>query len=1224
VVVTSSGSLTYTENDPATVIDSGVTVSDADSPNLVGATVQITTGCANGQDVLAFANTATITGTFTAATCSMVLSGSASVSDYQAALRTVTYVNTSNNPSTAARTVTFSANDGTQSGSATRGITVVAVNDAPVLTAGGTLNYTENQAPTAIDGTITVTDVDSPNLVGATIQITGNYATGQDVLSYVTALGISGTFNASSGTLTLTGSATVANYQTALRNVLYANTSNDPSPLARTVTWQVNDGAAANNLSNTPTSTINVTAVNDPPTAFSFSNLPAQAGIPITYPAGKLGGTDVEAGTTITINTTPDSTTGGSVVINADGSFTFTPLPTTASGSASFTYHVSDNGKPPPGANSAPATVSFSVAGPEIYFVKNTAVGAGNCTLGAECTLSTALTDIGARTNTRIYINDGITCCGNVGVTLNFSGWLIGQGVTNITFDTLFGISAPAQGTLAARPSLGGPRPTLTGANATVTVNTNSAVRGLDINVSAGGNAGLVGSGASGVGVTDLDVTSATGAAISLTNTSANFTNGGLNVVSTTGTGFSVTGGTVNVTGTGNTISASGATALLVNGGTLGATFDSVTSSGGTTNLSLTNLNGTLTMNGGSLSGTTAGATNHAVVVSGGTGTITYAGSVTKANQGNLVNVSAKTAGSVTFSGALNGTGSTGVSLANNTGATVTFSGGLTLSTGASPAFAATGGGTVNVTGSANTLTTTTATALNVSNTTIGSSGLTFLSISAGTSAGGPANGIVLNATGSSGGLTVTGDGNTSVGGDGSGGILQHTTSYAISVANTLSPSFTNVTIHDIPRNGIDGTLVTNFTFKNGQVTNTGTAVAGQFEENAIAFVDRTANPVANTITGAVVMTGNLISAPHRNAIMIETWGNGTISNLNISSNTLTGASTTLSTTADIADAIHVLSQGSATTSSQITTGTINNNTISGFEFLSGSINVGGNGILVGGGSGNGTNTTVTTIGAAATPIEISGNDVDNVGINGIEVSFNGQQGLSNFNIHNNGTVANPMSNMEGLGISVFFGGSGTFSALVNSNAVNNNGPTVNAGSAGIAVQLDDGPAGLANATGTANITVNSNTVTNPDGFGLRGIVRNSNGVLNLKMQNNNVGTPRGANREAIRIDGNTVTTGNTTMCLNMTGNSGPLASTTDNLVGSGVDAGIGVRKQGTVQATNAFGINDATRPAGTLLSDAQLQAAIGRPTNATADGISSVNGVDIISGTNYQTCKLP
>ena len=52
---------------------------------------------------------------------------------------------------------------------------------APVLTAGGTLNYTENQAATAIDTTITLTD-DATTLVGATVTISTNCAAGEDVL----------------------------------------------------------------------------------------------------------------------------------------------------------------------------------------------------------------------------------------------------------------------------------------------------------------------------------------------------------------------------------------------------------------------------------------------------------------------------------------------------------------------------------------------------------------------------------------------------------------------------------------------------------------------------------------------------------------------------------------------------------------------------------------------------------------------------------------------------------------------------------------------------------------------------------------------------------------------------------------------------------------------------------------------------------------------------------
>ena len=55
----------------------------------------------------------------------LTLTGSATVADYQAALRSVTYANTSANPSTAARTVSVVANDGTaSSNTAVRAITL--------------------------------------------------------------------------------------------------------------------------------------------------------------------------------------------------------------------------------------------------------------------------------------------------------------------------------------------------------------------------------------------------------------------------------------------------------------------------------------------------------------------------------------------------------------------------------------------------------------------------------------------------------------------------------------------------------------------------------------------------------------------------------------------------------------------------------------------------------------------------------------------------------------------------------------------------------------------------------------------------------------------------------------------------------------------------------------------------------------------------------------------
>ena len=464
-------------------------------------------------------------------------------------------------------------------------MTVTAVNDAPVLaTSASTLNYAENGAPAVINSVITVADVDSANLIGATVAVTTGYVTGQDVLSYVTALGISRSFNSATGVLTLSGTTTVANYQTALRNVRYINLSNDPSNgtaavTSRTVSFQVDDGGAVSNLSNVVTSNVDVTAVNNPPTAVALSGLYAQAGIPITYPASTLGGTDVEPGTTVSVVTTPDSLCAGcALTINANGSFVFTPPISAAGTTANFTYHVMDNGRPGTGVASTTVTVSFNVAGPAIYFVNSAAVGAGNCNLGSECTLTTALTNIGATTNARIFINDANTHT-PAAVTLNSGGWLIGQGVAGTTFDALFGIAPSGAGTLATRPAINSTRPTISGAASTVTMNTNSAVRGLDINVSAGANRGLVASGLSSgtLTVSDINVTSAGGTAVDINTT---------------------TGVTLNVTGSPNVIISTTGKALSVVNTNLGATFRSISSNGAIVGISLTSTTGSLTVTG--------------------------------------------------------------------------------------------------------------------------------------------------------------------------------------------------------------------------------------------------------------------------------------------------------------------------------------------------------------------------------------------------------------------------------------------------------------------------------------------------------------------------------------------------------------------------------------------------------------------------------------------------
>ncbi len=65
-------------------------------------------------------------------------------------------------------------------------------------------------------------------------------------------------------TLTLSGNASIANYQTAIQQVRYSNNSENPATADRILQVTVNDG-----LLNSPvaTATVHVTATNDAPAA---------------------------------------------------------------------------------------------------------------------------------------------------------------------------------------------------------------------------------------------------------------------------------------------------------------------------------------------------------------------------------------------------------------------------------------------------------------------------------------------------------------------------------------------------------------------------------------------------------------------------------------------------------------------------------------------------------------------------------------------------------------------------------------------------------------------------------------------------------------------------------------------------------------------------------------------------------------------------------------------
>ncbi|MBF0182198.1 MAG: DUF4347 domain-containing protein, partial [Magnetococcales bacterium] len=279
-VATTAAPLAVAESDAATILDGGISLTDVDDANIAGATVQITGNFITSEDILSFTDQAGITGSWNAATGTLTLSGTASKAAYQAALRSITYQNTnSDNPSVATRTVTFSVTDTNSNGegtgalttTATRDIAIAAVNDAPGVTATvAPLAVTEGDAATILDGGISLADVDDANIAGATIQITGNFITSEDILSFTDQAGITGSWNAATGTLTLSGTASKAAYQTALRSITYQNTNSDnPSVATRTVTFSVTDtnsnGEGTGALTTTATRDIAIAAVNDAP-----------------------------------------------------------------------------------------------------------------------------------------------------------------------------------------------------------------------------------------------------------------------------------------------------------------------------------------------------------------------------------------------------------------------------------------------------------------------------------------------------------------------------------------------------------------------------------------------------------------------------------------------------------------------------------------------------------------------------------------------------------------------------------------------------------------------------------------------------------------------------------------------------------------------------------------------------------------------------------------------
>ena len=216
-------------------------------------------------------------------------------------------------------------------------ITVTPVNDPPVVNGNtSSIAYTSVQSSIAIDNSLIVTDVDDVNIETATVTITTNFVLTEDVLLFTNTVKISGVY--SNGVLTLTGTATKAEYTAALASVMYSNTNNRPSILTRSIRFLANDG----DLNSAPFNRNIIFSITNYPPIASDDAFSTNEDTPLTTNVtSNDSDVDGPGATYLLVSGVSD----GTLSFNADGSFTYTPN-TNYFGSDQFTYNRCDGATP--------------------------------------------------------------------------------------------------------------------------------------------------------------------------------------------------------------------------------------------------------------------------------------------------------------------------------------------------------------------------------------------------------------------------------------------------------------------------------------------------------------------------------------------------------------------------------------------------------------------------------------------------------------------------------------------------------------------------------------------------------------------------------------------------------------------------------------------------------------------------------------------------------------
>jgi hypothetical protein len=714
---------------------------------------------------------------------------------------------------------------------------------------------------------------------------------------------------------------------------------------------------------------------------------------------------------------------------------------------------------------------------------------------------------------------------GTTTAAINFGNTSVTGGSDGVSFQNnssgtrTFGTLGVSGGTGSAFLSGAG------GGNVTVNGAATLSSAGDVVNIANSTNGSLV-SFAGGANVTKT-TTGGNGVNWSGTNTGATLTFATLSLTTSNGTGLNLAGGgTVNVTtGAGSSIGATGvgaqaAPAINASGVALGLNFTTVSATGGGSGtgqgITLATVTGSLTVNNG-------GGTATNIQNTGGAG-ISVTGSSATLNFGNTT---------------VNSTGGTGIILGGtaNSGA-ITFGAlGVTPDSGQRGILAQNNTGAI--TSTSGTVTTTNATAVEITGTSSGSKTPLNVTLTAVNTTGGATapNGIFLRFTstsGAPGGFVVAGNGGTCTfasSGTCTGGRITNTTGadnttngIGVYLEDVASVSLTRMHIDGHPNFAIRGKTVNGFTLQSSVVDgNNGTSSTADDDtitngEDAVRFTNLTGSGLIDSCTIAGGFEDNLRVA--NNA--------GTLDRLTVNNNVIGDpdavGSGQLGTANSGGDDVDIIAINGITTMNSTFTGNTLNFGYGRLLLVSNNDNtapVGNVDTVVRG------NTMVNNVPIAS---QVNGNhmlEVSGLGNITYEVSCNKMAnpkgiGVVIFKGHNTsgtpggnftGTIFNNTIGLTGQShsgggaaasaLSIDQQGIGTGTVLVKNNVIRRNGE------AGIRINNVDNLGQLS----TLNATVIGNTVTEPDADAFAGVyvvggadpATDSANVTNLKLGNASV-----------------------------------------------------------------------------------------------------------------------